>query len=67
MNLRQNVRKYHEGYEKRDSRTLNEMFGGIPVTAETICDNAVIGAGAVVTKDITEPGTYVGIPARKIK
>ena len=43
------------------------MFGGIPVTAETICDNAVIGAGAVVTKDITEPGTYVGIPARKIK
>lgn len=33
----------------------------------SICDRAVIGAGAVVTRDITEPGTYVGAPARKIK
>jgi acetyltransferase-like isoleucine patch superfamily enzyme len=30
----------------------------------TICDRSVIGAGAVVTKDITEPGIYVGNPAR---
>lgn len=30
----------------------------------TICDNVVVGAGAVVTKDITEPGIYVGNPAR---
>jgi len=30
-----------------------------------ICDNVVIGAGAVVTKDITEPGIYAGNPARK--
>lgn len=28
-----------------------------------ICDRAVIGAGAVVTKDITEPGVYAGNPA----
>ena len=28
-----------------------------------ICDDVVIGAGAVVTKDITEVGTYVGNPA----
>lgn len=32
-----------------------------------ICDNVVIGAGAVVTKDIKEPGVYVGNPARKVK
>jgi acetyltransferase-like isoleucine patch superfamily enzyme len=32
----------------------------------TICDHVVIGAGAVVTKDITEPGKYVGNPARKL-
>jgi acetyltransferase-like isoleucine patch superfamily enzyme len=29
-----------------------------------ICDHVVIGAGAVVTKNITEPGTYAGNPAR---
>ena len=29
-----------------------------------ICDNVVIGAGAVVTKDIVEPGIYMGNPAR---
>ncbi len=28
-----------------------------------ICDNVVVGAGAVVTKNITEPGIYVGNPA----
>lgn len=32
-----------------------------------ICDNAVIGAGAVVTKDITKPGVYAGNPARMIR
>lgn len=31
-----------------------------------ICDNVVIGAGAVVTKNITEPGVYVGNPAKKL-
>jgi acetyltransferase-like isoleucine patch superfamily enzyme len=33
----------------------------------TICDDVVVGAGAVVTKDITEPGFYVGNPARKMR
>ena len=32
-----------------------------------ICDNVVIGAGSVVTKDILENGFYVGNPARKIR
>jgi len=32
-----------------------------------ICDRAVIGAGAVLTSDITEPGIYAGNPARKIR
>ena len=30
-----------------------------------ICDDVGIGAGAVVTKDIREPGVYVGNPARR--
>lgn len=33
----------------------------------SICDQTMIGAGAVVVKDITQPGTYVGIPARLMK
>ena len=32
-----------------------------------ICADCMIGAGAVVVKDITEPGTYVGVPAKKNK
>ena len=32
-----------------------------------ICDNVVIGAGSVVTKNITKPGIYAGNPARKIR
>ena len=32
-----------------------------------ICDNVVIGAGSVVTKNITEAGIYVGNPAKKIR
>lgn len=32
-----------------------------------ICDGCVIGAGAVVTKDLTQPGIYIGNPARLIR
>lgn len=32
-----------------------------------ICDGVVIGAGAVVTKDILEQGTYIGNPAQKLR
>ena len=33
----------------------------------SICDGVVIGAGAVVTKNILEKGVYTGNPAKKIK
>ncbi|WP_318247347.1 DapH/DapD/GlmU-related protein [Idiomarina abyssalis] len=32
-----------------------------------ICDDVVIGAGAVVTKDISEPGIYAGNPAKLLR
>ncbi len=32
-----------------------------------ICDHVVIGAGAVVTKNIDQPGVYAGNPARFIR
>jgi acetyltransferase-like isoleucine patch superfamily enzyme len=33
----------------------------------TICDHVVIAAGAVVTKNISESGIYVGNPAKKLR
>jgi len=33
----------------------------------SICSDVVIGAGSVVTKNITQPGIYVGNPARKLR
>ena len=33
----------------------------------SVCENVVIGAGAVVTKNITDPGVYAGNPARLIR
>lgn len=33
----------------------------------SICDDVVIGAGAVVTRDIDQPGIYAGNPARRTK
>lgn len=33
----------------------------------SVCDHVVIGAGAVVTKNITEPGIYAGNPAKKLR
>lgn len=32
-----------------------------------ICDNVVIGAGSVVTKNIIKPGIYAGNPARYLR
>jgi sugar O-acyltransferase (sialic acid O-acetyltransferase NeuD family) len=31
-----------------------------------VCDDAVIGMGTVVVRDIVEAGTYVGVPAKKV-
>lgn len=32
-----------------------------------ICGGCTVGAGAVVVKPITEPGTYIGVPARRME
>ena len=41
--------------------------GATIINNVNVTSNVIIGAGAVVTKDITESGTYVGVPAKKIK
>ena len=33
----------------------------------TICQDVIVGAGAVVVRPITEPGTYLGVPARSVQ
>jgi sugar O-acyltransferase (sialic acid O-acetyltransferase NeuD family) len=40
--------------------------GSCTVEGVSICDDVIIGAGAVVARDIVEPGTYVGVPAKKL-
>jgi acetyltransferase-like isoleucine patch superfamily enzyme len=35
--------------------------------AVQVCDDVVIGAGSVVTRDIIEPGVYAGNPARPLR
>lgn len=41
--------------------------GAIVINNLNVCGDCMIGAGAVVIKDITEQGTYVGVPAKRIK
>lgn len=52
------------------SKIGNNVFcgaGSIIIDKISVCDNVIIGAGAVVIEDIMEAGTYVGIPAKRIK
>ena len=42
-------------------------LGASVIHSKVICKNCLIGAGAVVIKDCNIPGTYVGVPARRIK
>ncbi len=41
-------------------------IGAIVSNNLKICKDCTIGAGAVVVKDITEMGTYIGVPARLV-
>lgn len=40
--------------------------GATVIDGINIASNITIGAGAVVVSDITEPGVYIGVPAKKI-
>jgi len=51
--------------------TIGDMvFVGVGATVKDgidICANTIIGAGAVVVKDIVTSGVYVGCPAKRIR
>ncbi len=40
-------------------------IGATVINNVSVCANCTVGAGAVVTKNIPESGTYIGVPARK--
>ena len=41
--------------------------GSTVINNVSICGGCMIGAGAVVINDIREPGTYVGVPAKRLQ
>lgn len=44
------------------------MYAGSSVIGSvTVCDNAIIAAGACLVKDAEEPGVYMGVPAYRKK
>jgi acetyltransferase-like isoleucine patch superfamily enzyme len=53
----------------RPTKVGNQVSIGTNATVLpiTICDHVAVGAGAVVTKDITTPGIYAGNPARLLR
>lgn len=53
----------------RSSRIGNQVSIGTNATIlpVSISDRVVVGAGAVVTRDLLEPGIYVGNPARLLR
>jgi acetyltransferase-like isoleucine patch superfamily enzyme len=53
----------------RSTRIGSDVSIGTHVTVlpVDICNHVVIGAGSVVTKNITQPGIYAGNPARLLR
>lgn len=53
----------------RETKIGNNVSIGsnVAILPVSICDGVVIGAGSVVTKDITKKGIYAGNPARLIR
>jgi sugar O-acyltransferase (sialic acid O-acetyltransferase NeuD family) len=41
--------------------------GVVFINNVSICQNNIIGAGTLINRDVTEPGVYVGNPAKKIR
>ncbi|MUK26520.1 acyltransferase [Aliivibrio fischeri] len=57
-------------YSYKKVKIADNIFIGVNsiiLYGVNVCSNVIIGAGSVVSKNITEPGVYVGVPARKIK
>lgn len=56
----------HKKYLKTEVSDNVYIGSGAIILPVKICSDVVIGAGAVVTRDITVPGKYVGNPAKRL-
>ncbi len=59
-----------KGVDYKETKLGNNVYVGANCTilmGVTIGNNAAIGAGAVVTKDIPANETWVGVPAKKLE
>ena len=53
-------------WEKTVVENRVSIGSNVTILPVRICADVIIGAGSVVTKDILEPGVYVGNPARRL-
>ena len=56
----------HKKYLQTEVSDNVYIGSGAIILPVKICSDVVIGAGAVVTRDITVPGKYVGNPAKRL-
>lgn len=61
------ARGRHELWESTTIGNRVSIGSNATMLAVRVCDDVVIGAGAVVTRDIERPGIYAGNPARLLR
>ena len=54
------------GAETKIEEEVLLALGSKVISGVTICKGTLIGAGALVTRGISEPGTYFGMPAKRV-
>ena len=54
------------GAETKIEEEVLLALGSKVISGVTICKGTLIGAGALVTREISEPGTYFGMPAKRV-
>jgi acetyltransferase-like isoleucine patch superfamily enzyme len=57
----------HSKWKKTSIGNNVSIGSNATILPVAICDDVVIGAGAVVTKDIRKKGSYAGNPAKRLK